>query len=111
MRIKFLAKWSFSFLATFFCSTTYAAEYDTQRGKILTTQGHVVPSCRMVLFQENATGNQRWFRILDNAGARDDISAVVLTALTTNRDVAIHYDPAVTTGCGPEPKIQIISVY
>jgi hypothetical protein len=93
------------------CSIAIGAEYDTPKGKILVTQGHVVPSCRMVLFQENATGNQRWFRILDNNGARDDISAVVLSALTTNRDVSVHFDPAVTTGCGPEPKIQIISIY
>jgi len=87
------------------------AGLDTGRGKIIVTQGHSSAPCRMVLFQLNSTGVQTWFRIPVVSGGQDNISAVILAALTANRDVSIFYDPAVTTGCGSEPAITIVSIF
>jgi hypothetical protein len=92
------------------CSSFSLADLATAKGKILISQGHSAPSCRMVLHQETSTGTQRWFRILDVAG-HDDVSAVILAALVANKEVAIYYDPLVTTGCGSEPKISYVSIY
>jgi len=89
---------------------TYADYLTTGKGKILVTQGHVAPSCRMVLFQENNTGTKIWFRIADVQG-HDDVSSVTLAALMGHRDVTITYNPSITTGCGTEPSITYISIY
>ena len=86
----------------------------TQRGKIIATQGHITPNCRMVLHQENASGVQRWFRIPEkdqNGSQRNDISAVALSALLTGKDTTIFFDPLLTTGCGQEPEINYITIY
>ena len=86
-----------------------AAMQFTGAGKIVLTQGHLNPDCRTVAHKENGTNIQRYFRIQGTTG-KDDVSAVVLAALMANRDVTIAYDPAITTGCGTEPRIHYITV-
>lgn len=83
---------------------------DTAPGKIVGTQGHINPACRVATHKENATGTVRYFRIAPVTGAPDDISAVVLAALVSNSDVVISYDPSITTGCGAEPRINYIAI-
>ena len=78
-------------------------------GKIKETQGHEVPSCRMVRLSRSDTGAMMWFRIPDT-GREDGIMSVTLTALASGLSVVITYDPAVTSGCGSEPKISYISI-
>ena len=82
----------------------------TAKGKIIFTQGHYVPDCRVVKHQENISGIERTFRIQDVAGD-DDINAVLLSALMASRDVVINYDLGVTTGCGTEPRLSHVTVY
>lgn len=79
-------------------------------GKIMATEGHYTPACRMVKLREATTNSIKVFRIADTQG-HDDINSIALTALVTNRDVTIAYDPAVTTGCGSEPKILYIDIW
>ena len=98
-----------SILAMSFLSVNAYAVNDTGWGKILTTQGHSSPNCRIVRHQETATEIIRNFRILDVA-TDDDVSAVVLSALISNRDVNISYEPLSTTGCGTEPKLGYITI-
>lgn len=81
----------------------------TVRGKILVTQGHTNPACRMVQLKRNDNGTVMWFRIAAT-GVEDGILAVTITALTAGRDVEITYDSAVTSGCGTEPAIAYISL-
>ena len=78
-------------------------------GRVMETQGHETPACRMVRLRNSAGGSDIWFRIPDT-GKDDGILAVTLTALTSGLNVVIAYDPALTTGCGTEPKIQYISL-
>lgn len=92
-----------------FSSAIYAFE-TTGKGKIISTQGHVSPNCRTVAFKENDTNIVKAFRIQD-IPTDDDISAVALSALMANRDASISYEPAVTSGCGTEPRILFITVY
>jgi hypothetical protein len=102
-----------NFIAIATCTLTFASPAfadSTSVGKIIYTQGHVAPSCRTVQHKENATGQIRNFRIQEIAG-KDDVGAIVLSALLANRDVAIVYDPAQTTGCGGEPKILYVTIY
>lgn len=63
----------------------------------------------MVKLKRNDDGTLKWFRIPDT-GKDDGILAVTMTALTANLDVAITYDPALTSGCGTEPRILYISL-
>jgi hypothetical protein len=86
-----------------------AASTSTAPGKIIYTEGHAVPSCRVVQHRENDTGIVRFFRIASVTG-HDDVNAVALTALVANRDVTINYDPAVGSGCGTEPAISYITI-
>lgn len=81
----------------------------TGKGKIIFTQGHIVPSCRTVQHKENITGIIRNFRIQDIPN--DNVQSIVLSALMANRDVAIFYDQNTTSGCGAEPRITYVSVY
>ena len=81
----------------------------TGTGNIVYTQGHIAPSCRTVAFKDTL-GVQKTFRIADVTGGHDDVSAVVLAALTSGRSVDIAYDPAVTSGCGTEPRITYITI-
>jgi hypothetical protein len=97
-----------SMLTSLSFSQAYAA-LTTVRGKILVTQGHTVPACRMVQFKRNDNGAILWFRIAAT-GVEDGILAITITALTTGKDVEITYDPALTTGCGTEPAINFIAL-
>ena len=89
-------------------STAFATE-QTVTGKILQTQGHVTPACRMVQVRRNSDGAILWFRVPDT-GTDNSILSVTLTALTTGLSVMIDYDNTVTTGCGTEPRITYISI-
>lgn len=91
-------------------SVQTATADSTGTGKIVTTQGHVAPNCRMVLHRSNDSGTLRWFRIQD-VPTDDDVSAIVLSALMGNRDVVIYFEEGQTTGCGNEPRIIYISIY
>jgi len=86
----------------------------TKAGKVLSTQGHEAPNCRIVKHKENdvdgVVGITRFFRIKDVV-TDDDVSAVALAALVSNRDVTINYVPGVGSGCGSEPKILYITIY
>ncbi len=87
-----------------------AAVVSTGKGRIVSTQGHTNPDCRVVLFKSNDTGEQKHFRIA--ATARDDsVQPVIMSALISKRDVEIHYEADVTTGCGTEPKIMFVTLY
>jgi hypothetical protein len=96
-------------LITLTVANTASADVVVALGKIISTQGHAIPRCRIVEFKENGTGTQIRFRIADDAGS-SDIAAVILTAIATNRDVRIAYDPLVTTGCGTQPRISWVEV-
>lgn len=78
-------------------------------GKIIATQGHTAPACRMVTFRQSGTGTIRVFRI-EAAAVDNGVLAVTLTALTTGLTVDVAYDPAVTSGCGTEPRIAHITI-
>ena len=93
------------------CLSTFSYADATPRGKIIQTEGHVYANCRTVVFKENATGNTKAFRILDTTQGDDDVSSVVLTALVSQKDVTIFYEPNVTTGCGTEPRILYVTIY
>ena len=96
--------------ALFLLVSTVVQADATQKGKVIATEGHTSPNCRTLVFKDNATGNQKAFRIKDVTG-HDDVSSVGLTALVAQKDVTIYYDPAVTTGCGSEPGIAYITIY
>ncbi len=64
----------------------------------------------MVGLKESASGNVKYFRIQDVA-TDDDVSAVALASLLSNRDVNISYETTVTTGCGSEPRILFITIF
>ena len=92
------------------CLATPAfADAITVRGKVTVAQGHVGPSCRMVQLRRADDGTYTWFRITAT-GQEDGILATALTALATGLDVDINYDPAVSSGCGAEPRIAYISL-
>ena len=97
-------------LLIFSVSQLAYATVTTARGKITFTQGHISPSCRTVGFKDNATGAVTYFRIKEVAGD-DDIAAIVLAALMSNRDVEITYEPGSTSGCGGELMIWYVSVF
>lgn len=77
-------------------------------GKIVITQGHQNPACRMVWLKK-ADGSTMVFRMPDT-GVEDGIMAVTLTAVTTGLDVEIAYTPGAGSGCGTEPAITYISI-
>jgi len=79
------------------------------QGKVVLTQGHITPACRMVEFKRSSDGALLWFRIPDT-GSDNSIMAVTLTAVTTGLNVILTYDTAVTSGCGTEPAIQYVSI-
>lgn len=90
-------------------SATAGADQTSVRGKIVQAQGHVTANCRMVQLRRNDNGGYVWFRIAAT-GQEDGVLATVLTALTTQLDVDIWYDPAVTSGCGGEPRITWVTL-
>ena len=79
------------------------------QGKIVQTQGHITPACRMVLLKRSSDGAGQWFRIPDT-GNDNSIMSVTLTAVATGLNVIVTYDTAATSGCGTEPAIQYISI-
>lgn len=79
------------------------------RGRILTTQGHESAGCSTVALKRDSDQQILFFRIPAGSGM-NDILAITLTALTQRLTVDLIYDPAVTTGCGSEPKIQYIDL-
>jgi hypothetical protein len=91
-------------------ASTSALSDQTGFGTIVSTQGHVTPACRTVQHRATAGGTVRTFRIADVTSGRDDIASVVLSALISNREVDISFDPAVTSGCGTEPRITHITI-
>lgn len=94
--------------AALFASQAFAAP-TTVQGKIVVTQGHEAPACRTVTLKRNDNGALMYFRIPDT-GADNSILSITITALTAHLNVDVTYDPAITTGCGPEPKITFISL-
>ena len=96
-------------LFVLFLSTPVLAE-NTGKGKVLFTQGHINPACRTVGFQALGSNDTQYFRI-SNIHGDDDVNAVLLAALMANREVDIHYETNVTTGCGTEPRIVFLTVY
>lgn len=89
-------------------SIAHASEV-TVVGKVLQTQGHTTPACRMMQLRKSADGSVIWFRIPDT-GQDNSILAVSMTALTTGLSVNVAYDPSITSGCGTEPQITWISL-
>jgi hypothetical protein len=86
-----------------------SASADTIRGKIVRTQGHVAPNCRVVTVKRNDNQQLVHLRIAAT-GAEDGVLAVTLTALTTGLDVEVVFTTGVTTGCGTEPRIEWITL-
>lgn len=98
---------AFVFLALFSINASAAI---TELGKIKRTMGHYAPNCRIVVHVENISGIERIFRIKDIVGD-DDVQAIILMALATDKDVRIQYEEGVTTGCGTEPMIKWVDVW
>lgn len=86
-----------------------AAASTTVRGTIIRTEGHENPACRTAVLRK-ADGVLLPFRMPANS-VENGIMSITLTALTTRLEVEITYDPALTSGCGAEPKIQYISLF
>lgn len=79
------------------------------RGTITMTQGHESPACRTVVLRRDSDNSVMLFRI-PSAVQDNGILAVTITALVQRLKVDIIYDPALTTGCGAEPRIQYIDI-
>ncbi|MEM6554495.1 MAG: hypothetical protein AAF642_01380 [Pseudomonadota bacterium] len=88
--------------------TAHAATTESGMGRIIALVGHEVEACAVVTFRSNATNTTQSFRI-PNGG--EQIFAAVMRALVSTRDVQVFYDPQLTTGCGPEPKIIFIKLF
>jgi len=111
--MRTLTIYIYSLMIVFFGGNCYAVE-NTMRGKIISVEGHVTPNCRRVVHKSNVAGpggeNEiRVFRIQDVSGD-DSVASVVMAAFLSNKDVHIYFEPAVTTGCGSEPKIRYITI-
>jgi hypothetical protein len=86
-----------------------AAASTTVRGTIVRTEGHESPACRTVVLKK-ADGALLPFRMPANS-VENGIMSITLTALATRLEVEITYDPALTSGCGVDPRIQYISLF
>lgn len=104
--LKKLAMGGAACLAT--VSPAFASIVQVQ-GKVVQTQGHINPACRMVELKRSSDGALLWFRTPDTGGD-NSIMAVTLTAVATGLNVVLTYDTAVTSGCGTEPEIQYVSI-
>jgi hypothetical protein len=91
-------------------STSALAQGQIVRGTIVMTQGHEAPACRTVTLKRSSDNALMYFRI-PTANGEDGIMATTITALTARLEVEIYFDPAVTSGCGSEPRIQYISLF
>ncbi|MCW2404412.1 hypothetical protein M2336_001041 [Sphingobium sp. B1D7B] len=78
-------------------------------GKVVRTQGHTIPSCRMTQIRRSSDGALIWLRIPDT-GSDNSILAVALAALTADLAVTAAYDATIGTGCGTEPRINWIEI-
>ncbi len=87
------------------CTTCSAEEV---RGKIQSLEGHINPACRTIIFK-NDTGALSAFRIPDTQND-NSILAVAMMAYSQDRKVTIVYVPGSTTGCGSEPRIDILRI-
>lgn len=103
-----LKKINILMLISFFSLPAYADV--TAIGKIVSTQGHYAPSCRVVAHKENESGTVKYFRILD-VPTDDHVGSVILSALISNRDVTIDYIENEGSGCGSEPKIRYVTIF
>jgi hypothetical protein len=78
-------------------------------GKVVETQGHVQPRCRMLGLRTEGAGAIHWFRFPDT-GNDNSILAVAMSAQATGSDVVVSYDPAIGSGCGTEPVLNYIAM-
>ncbi len=78
-------------------------------GKVVETQGHVQPRCRMLGLRAEGAGAIHWFRLPDT-GNDNSILAVAMSAQATGSDVVVSYDPAIGSGCGTEPVLNYIAM-
>lgn len=86
--------------------TTCSAE--EMRGKIQSLEGHINPACRTI-FLKNDAGELSAFRV-PNTQNDNSILAVAMMAYSQDRKVTIVYVPGSTTGCGSEPRIDILRI-
>lgn len=107
--MKILSKFVIGGIACLTMASPSPASIVQVQGKIVQTQGHMTPACRMVLLKRSSDGAGQWFRIPDT-GSDNSIMSVTLTAVATSLNVIVTYDTAATTGCGTEPAIQYISI-
>lgn len=95
--------------ATLLTGLPATAASTTVRGTIIRTEGHENPACRTAVLRK-ADGVLLPFRMPANS-VENGIMSITLTALATRLEVEITYDPALTSGCGTDPKIQYISLF
>ncbi|KRA60424.1 hypothetical protein ASD79_09345 [Caulobacter sp. Root655] len=95
--------------ATLLAGPAFAAS-TTVRGTVIRTEGHENPICRTVVLKRKTDGAVMPFRI-PTSSTENGIMSLTLTALATQLEVEITYDPAMTSGCGTDPKIQYISLF
>jgi predicted ThiF/HesA family dinucleotide-utilizing enzyme len=110
MKVKFVS--GLVVLVSFFgvLPGAHAVQTVTQFAKVAVLQGHYVPGCRVMVVRENSSTLQKAFRIREVTGGQDNIAAIALAAMISNRDVKVYYDSAVT-GCGSEPLVDVIEIY
>jgi hypothetical protein len=107
--IKLLRSLALGALISALGATSVAASSTSVTGKIVYVAGHVGPSCRQVALKTSG-GAVYWFRIADDNN-NGGIFATSLTALTTGLTVDLVYDPAITSGCGTEPRIEYMLIH
>lgn len=87
-----------------------AQQLSSVTGKVLLTQGHETPSCRIVVVKESGSGAQYAFRIGNPGSTYDSIAAAIMVALASRLTVSVHFDPAQTSGCGGEARIIYVTI-
>lgn len=78
-------------------------------GKVVETQGHANPRCRMLGVRAEGTGGIQWFRLPDTQ-IDNSILAVAMSAQATSAEVVVSYDPEIGSGCGTEPVVNWIAM-
>lgn len=79
------------------------------RGTIVSTQGHESPACRYVVIRRKSDAAILTFRI-PVSSTENGILPVTIAAVVTGREVDVTFDPTLTSGCGGEPRIIVISI-
>lgn len=87
------------------CAGSFAEDV---HGSIQSLEGHINPACRVIWLKSDA-GNILPFRI-PNTQNDNSILAVAMMAYSQDRKVTITYEPVSTTGCGGEPRIDILRI-